>query len=216
MGLWVIVPVKPLRTAKSRLSTVMTSDERYDFAGGMLRQLLHVVMQTSRLSGAIVISKDPKALSVARDAGAKTIRETGNSSLNIALQKATEVVRSWGADQVMILPADVPFITTHDLNEMIELGREYNTVVIAPDFHKDGTNGMLSYPPGIIEYQYGTESFHKHKQSALAAGAKVHVYESPTINLDIDVPGDLDRYNEYMASGEYEYLVSIQPGEEFT
>lgn len=195
MSLWAIIPVKPLNRAKSRLSSVLSPTQRAQLAETMMRRMLTVLVDTPRITGTIVISRDSKALSIARELGAKTVQENGQSELNPALARATEVVRAWGGHAVLILPADLPFITSEDITNIIELGEYTLTVVIATDANQDGTNALLVRPAGLMTYAYGSGSYHRHLTIAKYAGAEIKTYQSDTISLDIDTPADLVEYN---------------------
>ncbi|MEO8612174.1 MAG: 2-phospho-L-lactate guanylyltransferase [Chloroflexota bacterium] len=196
MGVWVIIPVKPLNRAKSRLSGVLSPDQRYHLAETMLRHVLGVVKTVPQVEGTLVISRDNKALSIAREYGARTVQESGTPELNTALMRATQVVARWKGAAVFILPADLPLIVADDIAGMIEMsGKDAQSVVIATDQHEDGTNAMFVRPPGLLRYAYGVDSYTRHKQLAEEAGAEVHVYHSERLLLDIDVPADLQSYN---------------------
>ena len=207
MSLWAIIPVKPLKNAKSRLSHVLTPDQRYIFAQAMFRHVLSVTTSVQYVTGVVVISRDTKALSIAREMGAKTIQESMVSDLNPALMRATAVVKSWRADGVMILPADLPFVSVDDIKAMIRLSyTDTDSIVIATDEAGDGTNALLVRPPGLIEYSYGKGSFQKHIESAYRAQANVISYYSDRLALDIDVPGDLNDYNNIVTQGSFGHL----------
>jgi 2-phospho-L-lactate guanylyltransferase len=47
-------------------------------------------------------------------------------------------------------------------------------------------------PAGLIEYEYGPDSFERHCNLARAAGARLEVCEMPSLALDLDMPDDLD------------------------
>ena len=68
---------------------------------------------------------------------------------------------------------------------MIRQGRSYNSVVIASDHEKNGTNALFVRPPGLFSYAYGENSFGRHQQLARLSGATVHVYESERLQLDL-------------------------------
>lgn len=193
MSLWVIIPVKPFVRAKSRLSEVLSPQERSALAERLLRHVLTVVRQVPQVAGTLVISRDSKAHAVARDLGAYTVMESGTPELNTALMRATQVVASWKGAAVLILPADLPLVEPDDITAMINLGRNRDTVVLATDDQQDGTNAMLIRPPGLIHYTYGAGSYRRHIAAALAAGARVQEYHSPRLALDIDLPEDLER-----------------------
>jgi 2-phospho-L-lactate/phosphoenolpyruvate guanylyltransferase len=196
MGVWVIIPVKPLNRAKSRLSQVLTPEQRQQLAETMLRHVLSVVQPVTEVAGTLVISRDGRALAIAREYEARTVQESGAPELNSALMRATQVVARWKGSAVLILPADLPLIAAEDLTDIIEMGgRSARSMVIATDQHQDGTNALFVRPPGLIQYAYGTGSYQRHTQLAHDAGIDVKVYESPRLLLDIDMPADLQSYN---------------------
>ena len=207
MSLWAIIPVKPLKNAKSRLSPVLLPDQRFELAQAMLRHVLSVTTTIRQVTGVLVVSRDTKALAIAREMGAKTLQEGAMSNLNPALMRATMVVKSWRADAVLVLPADLPFINSQDIRGMIGLAVD-RSIVIATDSESDGTNALLVRPPGAIEFEYGPGSFERHIGSAGAAGLQAITYESERLALDIDLPEDLATYQRILASGRFGHLPS--------
>lgn len=206
MSVWAVIPVKPLNRAKSRLTSVLSPDQRYHLAQSMLMQVLTAVTNTPEIAGTVVISRDTKALAIARDLGAKTIQESNPSDLNPALTRATEVIRMWGARAIIVVPADLPFVTVDDLSEIIRMGQDMPSVVLATDHQQDGTNILFMRPPGVIDFNYGARSFERHISSAREKSIPYYFYQSETLTLDIDEPSDLTEYNRIVASGRYHYL----------
>jgi 2-phospho-L-lactate guanylyltransferase len=196
MSVWVIVPVKPLNRAKSRLSQVLAPDDRQRLAEAMLRYVLNVIRAVPEVVGTLVISRDGKALAIAREYGARTVQESGTPQLNDALLRATQVVARWKGSALLVIPADLPLIAPEDIASIITMGQAERSVVLATDQHQDGTNALFVRPPGLIGYGYGPGSFQRHMDMARKAGAEVQVYESPRLLLDIDVPDDLRAYSE--------------------
>ena len=194
MSIWAIIPVKPLGRAKSRLAAVLSPEQREQLAESLFRRVVTVVKTVPQVGGTLVISRDTRVLSIARDLGVNTVQESGAPELNNALMRATQVVRGWRGQAVLILPADLPLIAADDVVNVISLGMEDNSVVIATDQHEDGTNAMLIRPPGLIPYAYGVGSFQRHVDMAREVGANVTVFRSDRLALDIDVPADLEEY----------------------
>lgn len=211
MSLWVIVPIKPLNRAKSRLSAVLSAERRFEFAQVMLKHVLEVATSVPQVTGTLVISRDTKALAIARDFGARTVQESGESNLNAALSRATEVVRVWGAEAILVLPADLPFLRSEDIRGIIQLGMDPSTVVIAADVLEDGTNALMVRPPGLIGYHYGPHSYTLHLEAAEKAGASIRSYSSASLMLDVDVPHDLDEYNNLVMQNEQSLLPPFWP-----
>ena len=191
MAIWAIVPVKPLRRGKSRLAEVFTTEERVDINRQLLSNTLKTLTAIPEIEHVLVVSRDQAALSLARDMGARTVQENGYPDLNIALTRATIVAKTYTTQGVLIVPADLPLITPEDVYRIINLGKEPPVVVVAPDRHKKGTNALLVCPAGLIDYEYGPNSFQKHCQLAQAVGARLEICELASLELDLDIPDDL-------------------------
>ena len=191
MTFWAIVPVKPLRRGKSRLAGVLTEDERMVLNQYLLANTLDVLRPIRKIEHILVISRDPQALTLAREHGARTVLEHGTPQLNLALTRATLVARHHAARGVLILPADLPLLTKEDVIIMIEKAKSPPVVVIAPDRRRTGTNGLLVYPAGLIPYEFGPNSFERHCESARLTGSRLEICELPSLALDMDLPEDL-------------------------
>jgi 2-phospho-L-lactate/phosphoenolpyruvate guanylyltransferase len=192
MTLWAIVPVKPLRRGKSRLAGALTETERAELNEELLVRTLKTLANLKELDQVLVVSRDPQALTIARNHGAKTILEDGQPQLNTALTRATVLAKVQAIQGVLILPADLPLLTKEDVLTLIDSAAKPPVVVIAPDRHKKGTNALLMIPPGLIDYEFGEDSFQKHSERAKKANAHLEIVELPSLALDVDVPEDLE------------------------
>jgi 2-phospho-L-lactate/phosphoenolpyruvate guanylyltransferase len=190
MTTWVIVPVKPLRLGKSRLSGVLSDDERAVLNRMFLEQTLDILRTNPAIAQTLVVSRDPAALAIAREFGARTVLEDGTPNLNGALNRATMLIKRYAA-RVLVLPADLPLLTQIDLNALFDHVCEGPYVVITPDRHELGTNALLMSPGGLIPYDFGIGSFARHCESAKKAGAKLEIVRNAHIELDLDTPDDL-------------------------
>ncbi len=131
-------------------------------------------------------------MALAREHGARTIREDRSSHLNVALTRATIIAKTYTTRGVLILPADLPLLTAEDINEMLVRSQDPPVVVIAPDHRREGTNALLISPAGLIEYDFGPGSFERHCARVNEAGARLEVCELRSLALDVDQPGDLE------------------------
>jgi 2-phospho-L-lactate guanylyltransferase len=192
MTLWAIVPVKPLRRGKSRLSGALSEDERTKLNQLMLERTLLTLSKLGEVEQVLVVSRDPHALTIARNRGARTVREDGQPQLNTALTRATVVAQVYSIRGVLILPADLPLVTEDDLRALIARANDPPVVVIAPDRRGRGTNALLMSPAGLIQYDFGADSFRRHSERARSAGARLEVVRLPALALDLDLPEDLE------------------------
>lgn len=192
MTLWAIVPVKPLRRGKSRLAGTLSEDERTELNRNLLQNTLKTLSNIRELEEVLVISRDPAALTIARNYGARTVREDGQPELNTALKRATVVAQVYATRGVLVLPADLPLISREDVETLIERASNPPVVVIAPDRHEKGTNALLISPSGLIEYDFGINSFQRHCERVRQAGARLEIVNLPSLGLDLDLPEDLE------------------------
>lgn len=206
MTLWAIVPVKPLRWGKSRLAGVLSQEERTDLNCQLLIHTLNTLKSIPEIEHVLVISRDPAALAIARTHGARTLQENGTPELNSALARATIVAKNHLTREVLIVPADLPFLTPEDVRAMLDKATNPPVVVVAPDRHRQGTNALLVYPAGLIQYDFGPDSFQRHCQRAQLAGARLEICEMSSLGLDMDLPEDLklvgDEFDEWSLERE--------------
>jgi 2-phospho-L-lactate guanylyltransferase len=192
MTLWAIVPVKPLRRSKSRLAGILSEDERADLSRTLFQHTLETLNTLKEVEEVLVISRDPQVLTIARNYGARTVREDGQPDLNTALKRATVIAQVYATRGVLILPADLPLISREDALVLVERASDPPVVVIAPDRHQKGTNALLVSPAGLIEYQFGENSFQRHCNLVKEAGVRLEVVNLPSLGLDLDLPEDLE------------------------
>jgi 2-phospho-L-lactate guanylyltransferase len=72
-------------------------------------------------------------------------------------------------------------------------------VVIVPDRHGSGTNGLLLTPPDAVAPSFGPDSRARHEQLARDAGVAWRIAETPSLLLDIDTGEDLAMLRERLA-----------------
>lgn len=192
MTIWAIVPVKPLRRGKSRLSGTLTEEERTALNQELLERTLRTLSSMKVVDQVLVVSRDPHALTIARNHGARTVREDGQPHLNTALTRASVVARVHATHGILVLPADLPLMSSDDVLHLIDRAVKPPVVVIAPDRHGKGTNALLMCPAGLIEYDFGEDSFQRHCERARKAGARLEIVDLPSLGLDLDLPEDLE------------------------
>ena len=192
MTLWAVVPVKPFRLGKSRLADVMDEDERLALNRSLLSHTLDVLHSVPDIEQILVVSQDMEALVLAQEHGARIMIEQGAPQLNQSLMQASEIISNTSAREVLVIPADLPKIKTEDILSMIALANDPPVVVIAPDRHRQGTNGLLVSPVGLIPYRFGCGSFQQHCELVKQAGARLEICDNPSLSLDVDLPEDLE------------------------
>ncbi len=192
MSLWAIVPVKPLRRGKSRLSEILTEDERSRLNYHLFTNTIDVLLQVNAISEILVVSRDSHVLTEAREKKVRTVTENGTPELNNALRRASLFSNVFSKEGVLIVPADLPMLTPQDVEDFLAQRTHPPLMVISPDRRRQGTNMLFINPADLITFSFGMDSFSKHCDLAAQKGAEVIVYENEKIALDLDVPEDYD------------------------
>ena len=187
-----IVPIGALENAKSRLGGSLDAEERRDLVDTMIYRTVRAALATPGIAETLVVSPDREALAQADRLGARTMRQRGQG-LNAGIREARDDAIAGGADAVMILPIDLPLVSPAALAQLVApLGvvGERPLVVLAPDRHHRGTNGLLLAPPDAIEPSFGGDSRAAHEACAQDSGARYVELDGP-LSLDLDTPDDL-------------------------
>lgn len=207
MIIWAIIPVKPLRDSKSRLSHILSPDDRAALTSRLLRNTLNVLRQVHDIHRTLVVSRDPAVLKLARQYEAVTFGESDKQDLNLALTRATHIAVAQRAESVLILPSDLPFLTPEDV-EMMITGSDPNAlngngnghgfrsrhVAVCPDHNNEGTNALLVCPPTSFTFQYGPNSFELHLEEAARLGMDRRIIHTPGIKFDLDTEKDWETF----------------------
>ncbi len=104
--------------------------------------------------------------------------------VNSYLEKVAEHIPG---EQVMVVMADLPLITTRNIHEIASSSAD---VVIAPG-RGGGTNILKVAKPDVFEVRYYELSFLTHLKRAEQRGLSAEVYDSFYTSVDIDEPTDL-------------------------
>ena len=189
MKLWLIAPVKPFAEGKSRLAAVLSWQQRRALNQALFHNLLAQAQAAQCFTGVIVVGRDPQMLAgIAWDQ--VHFEQEEKHSLNEALEQGRRRALLCHADAILILPADLPLLTTADIVQLYNLGKAHPGMVIAPS-HDGGTNALLLHPPPTMPFGFGQNSFVRHCALAKAAGLPYRIFESASLSFDLDWPKDL-------------------------
>ena len=181
MDVHVLVPVKRLDEAKSRLAAALSPDERAELMREMLANVLQAV-QGAQVGPVTVVSAEPLPLNgIARfdDAGLPW-----NDALEAAMREVvTEQIAA-------IVSADLPLLTVDDVQALVAVTPLRGLAIARA--HDGGTNAVSMRPPGLLPTHFGESgSAAVHERSAWTAGADAHILDRPGLAFDIDTPEDL-------------------------
>lgn len=182
--IYLVIPFKGLETAKSRLSPFLPPDVRQKLSLAMLLDVVAAAKKSKLFKEILIVTADRNFKVPCK--GVTLIFESPPCELNKAVQLGINFCSEHGAKAALILPADLPFITPTDIENIVKMGEPDDKVVVISPSESDGTNALFMKPPGIIPPCYGEDSFKKHISASKERGVPVKVYTSPTIEVDID------------------------------
>jgi 2-phospho-L-lactate guanylyltransferase len=185
-----VVPVKRLSEAKQRPSDALAPGERVALAEAMLGDVLaNLRAATPSVAGIIVVSADLAVHALAPAVDAKPVLDASESGINDAVRSGFDVLPADAA--VLIAPADIPFATPEDFEEVTAL-LELNPVALSPALFDGGTDALAMHSPNLIAPQFGEGSFERHRAVARERRLCCGVLRSDRIGRYIDVARDLD------------------------
>ncbi|MEM7221031.1 MAG: 2-phospho-L-lactate guanylyltransferase [Pseudomonadota bacterium] len=187
--MWAIVPLKYFVNAKSRLSDLLSPDERQTLVRLMARDVLGALAATTGLRGVLIVSREPEVGALAAEFDARVFEESESSDLSAAVTAASaHAVSELGANGTLIVHADLPLAQAEDFDALLAGHVDFSLV---PDDANLGTNCIAATPPNPIEYRYDGRSFEPHLDAARRVGLEPLVCEIPRLRLDIDTEQDV-------------------------
>jgi 2-phospho-L-lactate guanylyltransferase len=189
---YAIVPVKETSTAKGRLAQALTARDRRNLALAMLSDVLDALRRTRAIQRILIITRDISAARLGREKGAFVISEGRPKGLNRAIRKGLRFAESECADQVLVIPADIPLAKSSNFRAILKMGHK-SDVVIVPSHDLGGTNALLLHPPRVMPVCYGMDSFRRHRRLAQDKNLRIRVLKLQSVGLDADTPLDLVR-----------------------
>jgi 2-phospho-L-lactate guanylyltransferase len=191
MKTFAIVPIKRFENAKTRLSSILDTDDRIRLSLLMLKDTLQILSAVHSLSQVITVSADKRVGEIAVKYGANFLLEEKERGVNSAVALADSYCMKKAADATMVLPHDLPLLDSTDISKACELAEnESRCIVICPSLRYDGTNMLLRKPPSVIATFYDADSYNMHVKAAIRLGIPVKRLLSKGLMHDIDTPED--------------------------
>ncbi len=177
-----VLPVKSFGRAKQRLGDAV--GDRPALAEAMALDVVEALGAVRGLDGVVVVSRD------LRIEGTQHVHDPVEAGQSAAASLGVQAALERGAERVLLVPGDCPVLDPAEVDAL--LADDSAGVVIVPDRHGSGTNALLIAPPSVMAPAFGPGSFARHAALASAAGARVRVGRLPSLELDVDTPGDLE------------------------
>jgi 2-phospho-L-lactate/phosphoenolpyruvate guanylyltransferase len=196
-----ILPVKRFCDAKQRLKASVADPLHMDLTRAMVGDVLTALRECRSIERTIVVTSETSVAAAARYQGAIVVPDTAEEGQSAAVALGIERARAAGLERVLCIPGDCPALDPAQLEQLLSTPdlASAGEVVIVPDRHGTGTNGLLLTPPDAISPSFGPGSCERHQGLARAAGATCRLEQPASLLLDIDTGEDLAALRERLA-----------------
>jgi len=186
-----LIPVKPLLQAKSRLRQVTADNDRsrerhIELVLALITDTLEAALAASVLRRVVVVTGDRAVARLASTMGAEVLGDEPPGGLNAALRYGAFVLRKQSNGTVVgALQADLPALVPEELSAAVisAAGRR----AFHEDRGGDGTTLLLGGAGGDLRPHFGEGSARAHEQS----GALRLNGDWPSLACDVDCEEDL-------------------------
>lgn len=188
-----VVPVKPLWAAKSRLRGAAGEDPvaHGRLALALALDTIAAAGAASRVERVLVMSTDPEVAAGLTARGVSVEPDGPRPGLNAALSHGSRLLRRDGATVVGALQADLPALTPADLDAALDAALDAFAAGAArafvPDADGTGTTLLLAAPGAPLAPCFGRGSARRHRGS----GALALTGPWPGLRRDVDTGEDL-------------------------
>jgi 2-phospho-L-lactate guanylyltransferase len=182
-----VVPVKPLARAKSRLSGA-AGPHRERLALAIATDTVSAVLRSSRVQGVVVVTDDPVVAPELAALGAIIVPDEPDSGLNPALvHGAAEARRLAPGNAVGALSADLPSLRPDELDRVLDAASATPNAFV-PDAAGIGTTLYTARPDAGFCPAFGGLSRARHREGG---ARELALDDVPSVRRDVDTIEDL-------------------------
>jgi len=183
----VVIPVKVLARAKSRLA-VLAGSRRGELALALATDTVAAVLACREVSHVLVVTDDAVAGEALSVLGACVIPDEPGDGLNAALTYGASVAgRRWPEAGIAALSADLPALRPGELGRALRAASAWPSAFV-PDAQGSGTTLYAAAPGVAFAPRFGVRSRALH---ASGGTVELDLADVPGLRRDVDTPADL-------------------------
>ena len=190
--IFAVLPVKSPQNAKQRLSGFLAPAQRETLARILYRQTLAALCQADGIDRVAVVANDSEVAAHARRSGALVFEENEQVNHSTSADAACLLAIRLGATTVLLVPIDVPLVSSADFARLAGAARP--GLIVVPSADGTGTNALVRTPPDVIESRFGPGSCRAHLDQARVKNVHAEIMRVDGLMFDIDTPEDVARF----------------------
>ena len=188
-----LIPVRFFPEAKHRLAEKWDTASRKALVQAMLADVLTALESAETIDQRIIVTCDENFSSEYPQDNVETYRSTVKG-LNSELMTYTHRLEETGIQHILIILADLPFLTCEVVDEIVTTGLNTQRPVIAQDWKGSGTNILFCHLPLPIELCFGNQSLQNYQACFNEVNLTPIIYHSVESALDIDDELAIERF----------------------
>ena len=187
VGQWsVVVPVKRLELAKTRLS--VDPDLRRELALAMATDTVAACLQTSGVADVVVVTEDAVAAAAVTALGAVVVADEPDAGLNAALLHGARALAERHPDAgTVMLSSDLPALSEQALGQLLQHAESVEAGCVA-DAAGTGTTVLTISALTVLTPAFGPGSWHRHVD---AGATDLTGFADARLRRDVDTTADL-------------------------
>ena len=183
-----VIPLKPLARAKSRLADTAGDGVRPGLALAFAQDTVAAALACPAVGDVAVVTDDPLAGRELAALGAHIVPDEPRGGLNAALAHAAAVVRSTRPDSSLAaLNADLPALRPLELARVLDAAAEFPRAFLA-DSAAIGTTLLAARKDAELSPAFGPDSRARHRASG---AAELPLIAVDSVRQDVDTGEDL-------------------------
>lgn len=191
MKIAAVIPMKSLHSAKSRLSNILTAQQRKNLAMYLLNTTIKELKESNFISEIVIVSSD-EAVKNYSSLNNLTFVKDSDKGVNEAVILADKYCVDNGINANIVIPQDLPFISAKEIDEICTISNKYHKcIIICPSKRFDGTNILFRKPPGVIKTHYDNNSYMNHLKEASKFKIPIESLDIVKLRFDLDTKEDL-------------------------
>jgi 2-phospho-L-lactate guanylyltransferase len=190
----IVLPVKNPLLGKSRLKSIMSDDDRQAFNCWLYHRTFDQVAALRDEANIYVVSKSHEGLEAASRRGFVACSEPEHCELNSAIATAARRAEADGSTAIMVLPIDLPLLTTESLRRTIARFDTGADMLLIEDRIGSGTNLLLWRPLAAARFLFGPDSAAAHIELARRTGLRAIALRDANLSFDLDTPADVKEW----------------------
>jgi 2-phospho-L-lactate guanylyltransferase len=191
MKIAAVIPMKSLHSAKSRLSNILTAQQRKNLVMYLLDATIKELKKSNFISEIIIVSNDKALKQYTCINNLKFIKDS-DEGVNQAVILADKYCIDNGINANIVIPQDLPFISAKEIDKICIISNKYHKcIIICPSKRFDGTNVLFRKPPDVIKTHYDNNSYMNHLKEAYKFKIPIESLDIVKLRFDLDTKEDL-------------------------